>query len=615
MASLALGALGVVYGDIGTSPLYAMRESFLGVPPTRDNILGILSLIVWALILVITLKYVMLILRADNHGEGGILALTSRVGQSPAATKRWFPAMLTLGLFGTALLYGDGMITPAISVLSAVEGLELAYPALGPYVLGITVCILTALFAMQSWGTEKVGKIFGPITLFWFCTLALLGIRQIVLEPSILTAFSPHYGIMMLFNGGLKSFLILGSIFLVATGGEALYADMGHFGRGPIRHAWFFVVFPALLLNYFGQGALLLRDPTAASNPFFKMTPPSLLVVIIVLATMATVIASQALISGAFSLTLQAIRLNYLPRLTVNHTSARERGQIYVPTINWILMISCILLVLGFRTSSRLAAAYGVGVNLDMLIATSMFFVLVIYDWKWPAWKAILTCGLFLSFEVAFLVGNVAKIPHGGWFPLLVAVTVFTVMATWKQGRSLLGQLLHSRTVPLSDLLKRIDDEAIAHSPGVAVFMYGNPRGTPPALLSNLRHNRVLHEKVILLAVDILEQPSLGRQRRIEVTSVGSGFYRVMCRFGYMEPFDVPAALQRVILDGEPLRPLQVSYFLGKETVIPRDDGNAGMVIWREHLFAIMARNATDATKFFNLPPDQVVELGTQLAI
>ena len=615
LAALALGALGVVYGDIGTSPLYSMRESFLGTPATRDNILGILSLIVWALVIVVTLKYVVLILRADNHGEGGILALASRVGQSPASKKPWFPAMLTLGLFGTALLYGDGMITPAISVLSAVEGLEVAYPALGPYILTIAVCILTLLFCLQYLGTEKVGKVFGPVTLFWFITLAALGVYQIIQEPSVLQALSPHHALRMVGYHGLKGFLVLGSIFLVATGGEALYADMGHFGARPIRYAWFVVVFPALLLNYFGQGALLLRDPSAADNPFFKMAPPSLLVGIIFLATAATVIASQALISGAYSLTMQAIRLNYLPRLRVIHTSSLQRGQIYVPAINWILMIACILLVLGFGSSSRLAAAYGVGVNLDMLIATSLFFVLAVYDWNWPWWKATLICGSFLGFELAFLVGNAAKIPSGGWFPLLVGITVFTIMSTWNRGRGIVARLFQARTVPLEQLLARLDRDAITRTPGTAVFMYSNPRGTPPALLSNLHHNQVLHQRVILLAVEILEQPGLGIQHRTQITPVGAGIFRVGVRFGYLERLDVPAALREVILDGEPLLPYKVSYFLGKENVIARKDILSGMAHWRELLFSVMSRNATDATKFFHLPPDKVVELGTQLEI
>ncbi len=616
MATLTLGALGVVYGDIGTSPLYAMRESFHGVKVNDANVLGILSLIVWALILVITIKYVTLMLRADNRGEGGILALTSKVMQSDASKKRWFPVMVTLGLFGTALLYGDGMITPAISVLSAIEGLEVAYPSLGPYVIPITVAILAAIFAVQSGGTEKVGKIFGPVTMVWFLTLAALGINQIVRDPSVLVAFSPHYALQFFGNNGFAGFFVLGSVFLVATGGEALYADMGHFGRTPIRYAWFFLVFPALLCNYFGQGALLLNHPESAKNPFFQMTPPILLLPVIFLATAATVIASQALISGAYSLTMQAIRLNYLPRLKVEHTSATERGQIYVSTINWILMVACILLVLGFRSSSNLAAAYGVGVNLDMLIATILFFVLVVYDWKWPLWKAALVCGSFLAFEMAFLLANFAKIVHGGWFPLLVGAVVFLLMTTWQKGRVILGALLQGKTIPFQTLLERLESDTPAKVPGTAVFMFGNPRGTPPALLSNLRHNKVLHDKVIFLAVEVIEAAYLpDSELRGEIKPVGPHFYRASLRFGYMEKLDVPRHLATLEIDETPIDVGEITYFLGKEILIPRADHLSGMAHWREHLFAIMVRNATDATRFFGLPPDQVVELGTQIEI
>lgn len=615
LAGLALGALGVVYGDIGTSPLYAMRESFHGMPVDRDHVLGILSLIVWALIMVVTVKYVLLILRADNHGEGGILALATRVKQSPAAQKRWFPILMILGLFGTALLYGDGMITPAISVLSAVEGLEVAYPSLSPYILTITIGILIVLFSVQSRGTETMGKAFGPVTLLWFLTLAALGVAQIVQEPSVLAAVSPLYGLKLITTGGLHGFLVLGSIFLVATGGEALYADMGHFGRKPIRYAWFCVVFPALLLNYFGQGALLLRDPKAADNPFFRMIPSPLLVFIIFLATAATVIASQALISGAYSLTMQAIRSNYLPRLSVHHTSAKERGQIYVPAVNWLLMVACILLVLGFRTSSALAAAYGVGVNLDMLIATSLFITLVLFDWKWPVWKAVLLGGSFLVFECAFLTANAAKVAHGGWFPLLVGGCVFTVMSTWNAGRAILGRLLSERTIPLKEVLQRAHDHQLPRVAGTAVFMYGNPNGTPPALLSNLRHNRILHEQVILLAVEIVEQPFVWHGHRLELRVIGEGFYRVSLKFGYMDRLDIPNALKDLCLDGQPMKTDEISYFLGKETLIPRRERLSGIAHWREHIFAFLVRNATDATKFFHLPPEQVVEMGTQLEI
>ena len=612
---MVVGALGVVFGDIGTSPLYAMRESFAHHEATPERVYGILSLIVWALILVISLKYVYLMLKADHHGEGGILALVSRVSQTEASKSSWFPVVMALGIFGTSLLYGDGMITPAISVLSAVEGLEVVAPSLKSYVLPITVAILTLLFLFQSQGTERVGKIFGPITLTWFVVLAIMGVSHIVQEPRVLYALSPHYAIQFFLHEGVPGFLVLGSIFLVATGGEAMYADMGHFGRRPIQVAWFGLVFPCLLLNYFGQGALLLHDKSAADNPFFKMTPAGMRIYIVLLATVSTVVASQALITGAYSLTMQAIRASYLPRLQVHHTSARERGQIYVPSINWILMVCCILLVLGFKNSSNLAAAYGLGVNLDMLIATTMFFVLVIYGWNWPIWKAVLVCGTLLSFELAFLVANFAKLIKGGWFALTVGGLVFTLMTTWKNGRRIVGEILQARSVPMSQLLARLEKDPVARVPGTAVFMYGNPRGVPPALLSNLRHNKVLHQRVILVAVEIADTAYLPQSAKAKVTTIQPSIYRVQLRFGYMDRLIVPDLLRGLEIEGEPLKLEDCTFFLGKETVIPREDGRPGLAHWQEFLFAFLVRNATDATRFFQLPPEQVVELGTQLEI
>lgn len=615
MAGLVLGALGVVFGDIGTSPLYAMKESFLHHQANQEGVFGILSLIVWALVLVISLKYVYFMLHADYHGEGGILALICRVGQTEATTKKWYPFVLLCGLFGTSLLYGDGMITPAISVLSAVEGLEVVAPGLSPYVVPITVAILTMLFLFQSQGTDRVGKVFGPVMLAWFTALAGLGIYNMVQAPQILTALSPHYGIQYLYTHGWHGFLVLGSVFLVATGGEAMFADMGHFGRKPIQIAWFGFVGPCLLLNYFGQGALILSNSQNASNPFFFMVPSQVILPMIVLATLATVVASQALITGAFSLTMQAIRLSYLPRLTVSHTSDSERGQIYVAAVNYGLMICCILLVLGFRTSSNLAAAYGLGVNLIMLIATCLFYFVTVYVWNWPGWKSWLLCLPLLMFELAFLVANITKVLNGGWFALSVGALVFTVMVTWNQGRKIVGKELQARSQPMDEFLRRLQIEQIARVPGTAVFMYGNPQGVPPALLSNLRHNKILHERLIKLSVEIADIAHLPEQAKPIVQEICPGFYRAVVRFGYRDPINVPRALARCQIEGAAIEIKDCTFFLGRETVIPTVHKCQFTYLWQEYLFAYMARNATDATAFFELPPDQVVELGTQLEI
>ncbi len=615
LTALVIGALGVVFGDIGTSPLYAMKESFAHQTPTEPHVFGILSLIVWALILVISVKYVFFLLRADHNGEGGILALVSRVTQTRATTKPWFPVVMILGLFGTALLYGDGMITPAISVLSAVEGLEEISPMLKPHILPITIGILTGLFLFQSQGTERVGKVFGPVMLAWFSTLAALGIYNLAKAPRILAALSPHYGVDFLLHNGWHGFLVLGSVFLVATGGEAMFADMGHFGRKPIQYAWFGFVFPCLVLNYLGQGALLITHPEAASNPFFKMVPPQLTVWIVLLATVSTVVASQALITGAFSLTMQAIRSTYLPRLTVSQTSDQERGQIYVGAINWILMVGCILLVIGFRSSSNLASAYGLGVNFDMLIATSMFFVVTLYSWEWPLYKALGVCLPLFAFELSFLAANSTKILSGGWFAISVGGVVFTIMMTWNQGRKIVGKELLSRSISMDKLLERLSTENVTRVPGTAVFMYSNPEGVPPALLSNLRHNKILHQRVIKLSVEIADIAHLPTNLRPSVVQVSPGFYRVVVRFGFRDELCVPTVLSRCEFDGRPLEISECTFFLGRETVIPTVHKRQGLFLWQEYLFALMSRNATDASSFFELPPEQVVELGTQLEI
>ena len=618
LASLTLLALGIVYGDIGTSPLYALRESFhhsYGLSPAPENVLGILSLIFWALLLVISLHYVSFIMRADNHGEGGILALTSLV--TPVSVRRgggrWL--LLMLGLFGTALLFGDGAITPAISVLSAVEGLEVATPLLEPYVLPITIAILVVLFLFQSRGSGAVGRLFGPVTLLWFGTLAVLGVTQIVREPGVLVAANPLYAVQFFAENGLTGFLVLGSVFLVVTGGEALYADMGHFGRLPIRLGWFVVVLPSLLLNYFGQGALLIAQPEAVENPFYRMVPAWGLYPTVVLATLATVIASQALISGAFSLTMQAVQLGLMPRLKIEHTSAREFGQIYVPAVNWALMLACVGLVLGFRSSSNLAAAYGVAVTMTMAVTTLLFFFVVSQRWKWPPILAVLYCGFFILIDLSFFGANVIKIPQGGWFPIVVAVVIFTFMSTWRRGRLILNQRLRQSRIPLGAFCSDVFENAPKplRVPGTAIYMSGSLKGTPPALLHNFRFNRVLHETVILLSIEVEEKPRVPFKERISLTPVGEGFYRLVLRFGFMENTDVPKALLGVKLDGKLLRPGEVLYFLGRETLLPTK--GHGMALWRERLFALMARNAQSAISFFSLPSEQVAEIGVQVEL
>ncbi len=614
---MALGALGVVYGDIGTSPLYAVRESFRdehGIPVTTDNILGILSLIFWALILIISIKYLVFVLRADNQGEGGILALTALVRPERGAvpySRRWL--LIMLGLFGTALLYGDGMITPALSVLSAVEGLEVATPLFQPYIVPITIAILVALFMFQSRGTERVGKVFGPATLIWFLTLAALGLRWVIRQPIVFTAFNPLYGFRFFAHNGWRGFLVLGSVFLVVTGGEALYADMGHFGRRPIRLAWFSLALPSLLLNYFGQGALLIERPQAVTNPFYSMAPSWALYPLVILATTATVIASQALITGSFSLTMQAVQLGFLPRMNIRHTSPDEFGQIYVPAINWTLMIACIGLVLAFRSSSNLAAAYGVAVTTTMVITTLLLFVIERKYWKWPIAVALAFTGFYLVIDLSFWGANLVKIPDGGWFPLAIGAVVFTLMTTWRQGRRVLAQRLRASTVRFEDFVEKLHTDSVARVPGTAVFMYSDPNGTPPALLHNLKHNKVLHENVVLLSVETERIPYVPAHQRIEVHKLENGFSRVVLRYGFMQSPDVQRGLAECRAHGLDIDPQRASYFLGREWLLPADDPN--MAAWRQRLFAIMSRNARNATDFFQLPPGRVVELGTQVEL
>lgn len=612
---LALGALGVVYGDIGTSPLYAFRESFhegYGIPVTPENVLGVLSLIFWALIMVISLKYLVFVMRADNRGEGGILALTSLVGSKAETARhstRW--AMILMGLFGTALLYGDGMITPAISVLSAVEGLEVATPFFQPYIIPITIAILVALFSFQSRGTEQVGKVFGPVTLIWFITLAVLGLMWIVRRPEVLVAVNPLHGLDFFVRNGGRGLLVLGSVFLVVTGGEALYADMGHFGKLPIRWAWFAVVLPALMLNYFGQGALLLENPEAVVNPFYRMAPTWALYPVVVIATLAAVIASQALITGAFSLTMQSIQFGYLPRMRIQHTSVSQFGQIYIPAINWILMISCIALVVAFGSSSNLAAAYGVAVTTTMAITTLLLFVVERERWSWSLPVAATFTVVFLTIDLFFFGANLTKIPDGGWFPLVIGLVVFTLMTTWQRGRMVLGIRLQKGTIKFRDFIADLDTKKITRVPGTAVFMYSDPSGTPPALLNNLFHNHILHETVVLLSVQNAPVPFVSKGGRIRVTDLKDGFYSVVLRYGFMENPNVPRDLARAAEHGLALQIPKISYFLGRERLFAMKGHE--MAVWRQQLFAFMSRNANNATDFFQLPADQVVEMGTQV--
>lgn len=604
----------MVYGDIGTSPLYTIRECFLGshpVPLNPENVLGILSLIFWSLIIVISIKYLLYVMRADNRGEGGILALMSLV-RAGASTKERF-VLVIVGLFGAALLYGDGMITPAISVLSAVEGLEVATPVFAGYVVPITILILIGLFLFQKRGTRGIGTIFGPVMLIWFVTIAGLGIRHIIKVPEVLSALMPIHGIRFFLNNGSMGFLALGVVFLAVTGGEALYADMGHFGRRPIRIAWFALVLPALLLNYFGQGALLLHHPENLKHPFFEMVPGWALYPMVILATIATTIASQAVISGSFSLTRQAVQLGYSPRLRIEHTSAEEIGQIYVPTVNWILMLATIGLVLGFKSSSNLAAAYGVAVTTTMVITTFLLYFVAREKWKWGKGKAVLLMSTFLIIDLAFFGANILKLPHGGWFPLVIATIVFTAMTTWRRGRQVLWERIKSSALPDALFLSSLDIDPPIRVPGTAVFMDRNPEATPHALLHNIKHNKILHERVVLLTVLTEERPHVPRSERVKIIPLGKGIFRIIIRYGFMEDPDVPVVLNAVKAEGLEFRPAETTYFLGRESLVATR--RPGMAIWREKLFAWMSRNALGAGYFFDIPPDRIVEIGAQVEL
>jgi KUP system potassium uptake protein len=620
LAILTLTALGVVYGDIGTSPLYALRECFkpeYGLAPTPENIYGILSLILWSLILVVSVKYIVFIMRADNRGEGGILAMLAMLLQQ-MTEKTWRrSALVALGLFGAALLYGDGMITPAMSVLSAMEGLIVVSDNFAPLVVPLSVVILVVLFLAQRVGTAGVGVIFGPVTFLWFTTLAVLGIVEVIKEPAIIAAVNPAFGVRFIFTHGHAGFIVMGAVVLAVTGAEALYADMGHFGKRPIRLAWFSLVLPALVLNYFGQGALVLRDPAAAENPFFLLAPRFMLYPLIALATMAAIIASQAMISGAFSLTQQCIQLGYSPRMTIKHTSAKEFGQIYIPEVNNALMVGCLLIVFGFRDSTSLGAAYGIAVTGTFVITTTIFTVITVMRWQWPLWRAIPFFLVFLLIDGTFLGASLLKVLHGGWVPLLVAIALFTMMTSWKRGREILRERLTDIALPLETFLEDIGRKAPVRVPGTAVFMTSESAGVPVVLLHHLKHNKVLHETVILLSIATDEVPEVPRAERVKIEALGQGFFRVVAHYGFMESADVKEVLQRCRDFGIAARPLETSYYLGREQLIPRSgpwkkDG-LSMSYFRKKLFAVMSRNARSATEYFQLPPNRVVELGTQM--
>ena len=606
----------MVFGDIGTSPLYAVKEVFHeshGIGVNEANVLGMLSLVFWSLMLVVSLKYVLFIMRADNRGEGGIMALIALAQQATHKRPELKWAFLTLGVFGAALFYGDGIITPAISVLSAVEGLELATPGLHVFIIPLALVILTGLFVVQRWGTGQVGRFFGPVMLVWFVTLAVLGLKEIVGNPQVLRALNPEYAVMFFVHNRLAGFLALGSVVLAVTGSEALYADMGHFGKKAIRLAWVSLTLPALLLNYFGQGALILRNPEALENPFYFMAPGWAIYPMIALATLATIIASQAVISGAYSITRQAIQLGYLPRMRVVHTSSREIGQVYIPFINTALGLGVAGLVLGLQNSSNLAAAYGIAVTGTMAIDTLLASLVAYSLWKKNLWVVVGLGAFFLSIDLAFFAANLPKIPHGGWFPLVVGALVFTLLATWKKGRALLQKKQSDETLPLEPFLESLMAHPPLRVPGTAVFLTTSHSSVPHALLHNLIHNKVLHERVIFLTAVTEEVPSVPEVDQIEISDLGHGACRMTVRYGFKDEPDIPLALSRTKPFGIGFNMMETSFFLNRETILPSK--LPGMALWRERLFAWMNRSASTAMEFFKLPPNRVIELGTQVEI
>jgi KUP system potassium uptake protein len=611
---LTLAAIGIVYGDIGTSPLYAMREAFGpagALPLTEATVLGVLSLIFWSLFAVVSLKYVTVILRADNRGEGGILALASlALGPLSSSRRR---TVLVLAMFGAALFYGDGLITPAISVLSAIEGLKVATPLFEPYVVPIALGILIALFVIQSHGTGKIGLLFGPIVALWFIVLGLLGLAQITQAPGVLWALNPAHAFSLFTAHPWSAFVTLGAVFLAVTGAEALYADMGHFGRLPIRVAWFGVVLPGLLLNYFGQGALLLADPASVTNPFYLLAPHWALYSMVVLATWATVIASQAVISGAFSISAQAVQLGYLPRLDVRHTSAQTMGQIYIARVNWLLLAGVVLLVLGFRSSSNLAAAYGIAVSGTMAITAVLAGIVARSRWGWSPVLVAAVFGAFLAVDLTFLAANALKITAGGWFPIVLAAAVFVLMSTWRRGREVMFERLYRGAPSLPSFLTSLPSRPPARVPGTAVFLTANPDAVPRALLHNLKHNKVLHERVVVLKVETEDVPRVPNSQRLEIEHLGANFHRVLVRYGFMERPNVTAALRSCQLGPPEPSVMDTSFFLSRETFLP--SARPDLPRWREQIFIHMANAALDATRFFRLPPDRVVEIGSQVEI
>ena len=620
---LSLAALGVVFGDIGTSPLYALRECFgeYGLAPTPENVIGILSLIFWTLVIVICIKYMAFVMRADNKGEGGILslmALAVRSQHSGSVTRRRW-VMTTLGLFGAALLYGDGVITPAISVLSAMEGLVYAAPQFEPYVIPLTIFVINALFLMQKYGTGRIGVIFGPILFVWFLSLALLGIGGIYQNLHIFEALLPHHGIEFFIRNGWHGFIVLGSVFLVVTGGEALYADMGHFGKQPIRLSWFFVALPALVLNYFGQGALLLNNPEAVANPFYLLAPQWATLPLVILATLSAAIASQALISGVFSITRQAIQLGFCPRVSIVHTSSQEIGQIYVPAVNWSLFVGVIWLVLTFKTSSNLAAAYGIAVTATMVITTILAFEVARQKWNWSVYKASSIFGAFLIMDVAFFSANIRKVTHGGWVPLVIGAVIYLLMTTWQKGRQILFRRLKERSMPIEDFCQKLLREPPLRVPGTAVYMSGDPWGVPVPLLHNLKHNKVLHQRVAILTIQTREVPFVTKRDRITIQEVIPNIYRIIANYGFMETPKMKHILEACRSQEINFNVAETTFVLGRETIIAEKNdsrpGEVSMSLWREKLFAVMAKNAQRPTAFFRIPPNQVIEVGIQVEI
>jgi KUP system potassium uptake protein len=616
LAVLALGALGVVYGDIGTSPLYAMKEVFAGnhpIPVTEANIFGSLSLFFWALIIIVSIKYVIFIMRADNRGEGGVMAMIALALHDAQDKPFQMKMIMIVGILGAAMFYGDGMVTPAMSVLSAVEGLEVVTPTFKPFVIPITMIVLFMLFFVQRHGTALVGAAFGPVMVIWFSVLATLGLYNIMAHPAILAALNPLYGLEFLFANKALALVAMGNVVLAVTGAEALYADMGHFGRKPIQRAWFAFVLPALVLNYFGQGALILLEPEAAKNPFFYSAPDWALLPLVGLATIATVIASQAVISGAFSVTRQAMQLGFMPRMEVQHTSEKESGQIYLPAVNWGLMLAVMILVLGFKSSHNLAAAYGIAVTGDMVITSILATVVVARAWKWGWWRAIALFSCFLAVELVFLAANILKIPDGGWFPLVAGMGIFILMTTWKQGRQLLADRLKGERLELGMFIESLAMSMPTRVAGTSVFLNADQKGVPHALLHNLMHNKVLHERVVLVSVVFYDTPYVPDIDRVEVRQLKENFWSVVVQYGFKDEPDIPEALQLCANSGLEFNALETSYFIGRETLIPKM--NSEMPFWREKIFVAMFRNAGSATAFFKIPSNRVVELGTQVVL